>query len=282
MAWRVCERIKGDLHGDEEKSFQKIPGLLLVMQLGQVPQRRGETYRFCEYDLDIYAGVFVRCWVLPQAIKEAFRYCRKFVTMDGIWTKSRYRLNLLVIFTADGNGNALPLAWALVNRENIENWRWFLSEVAPHLSGLAEYGVIIISNRQKGLIVIVLECLPGIIHGYCCQHISDNIVETFGRSNDYIKLFWRAVRAKIKASFNAIMMQLVEEKEDCAIYLKDIDAKAWAYYAFPVRRWMYDTSNISESVNSSWMEGRDLPAFNLLLWVWNWTMNMMYERRRKR
>ena len=180
MAWRVYERIKGDLHGDEEKSFQKIPDLLLAMQLGQVPQRRGETHRFCEYDLDIYAGVFVRCWVLPQATKEAFRHCRKFVTMDGTWTKSRYRLNLLVISTADGNGNALPLAWALVNRENTENWRWFLSGVAPHLPGLAEYKAITISDRQKGLIVTVLEYLPSIIHSYCYQYISDNIVETFG------------------------------------------------------------------------------------------------------
>ena len=83
LAWEVCERIKRDLHGDEEKSFQKIPGLLLAMQLGQVLQRRRETHHFCEYDLDIYADQFVRCWVLPQATKEAFRHCRKFVTMDG-------------------------------------------------------------------------------------------------------------------------------------------------------------------------------------------------------
>ena len=120
-AWRVCERIKRDLYGDEEKSFQKIPGLLLAMQLGQTPQRREETHHFCEYKLDIYAGQFVRCWILPQATKKAFLHYRKFVTIDSTFTKSRYRLTLLVISTADGNRNALPLAWALVNRENEEN-----------------------------------------------------------------------------------------------------------------------------------------------------------------
>ena len=36
-AWRVCERIKYDLYGDEKESFQKIPDLLLAMQLGQTP-----------------------------------------------------------------------------------------------------------------------------------------------------------------------------------------------------------------------------------------------------
>ena len=45
----------------------------------------------------------------------------KFVTMDGIFTKSRYRLTLLVIFIVNKNRNALPLAWVLVNRENEDN-----------------------------------------------------------------------------------------------------------------------------------------------------------------
>ena len=126
--------------------------------------------------------------------------------MDGTWTKSRYRLNLLIISTVDGNGNALPLAWALVNRENEENWCWFLSGVAPHLPGLAEYGAVAISDRQKGLTKAVPECLPGVIYGHCCQHIADNIAERFGRTSDYIKLFWRAVKAKTKALFNAYIV----------------------------------------------------------------------------
>ena len=201
------------------------------------------------------------------------------MTIDGIWTKSRYRLNLLVIFTADGNGNALPLAWALVNRENEENWCWFLSGVAPHLPGLAEYGVVVISDRQKGLTNVVLKCLSVVIYGHCCQHIADNVVERFGGKNVCIKFFWRVARAKTKASFDIIMAQLVEEKEECATYLKNIDPKSWIRYVFLVRRWMHDTSNISELVNSLWMEARDLPVFNLLFWVWNWIMNIMYKRR---
>ena len=161
--------------------------------------------------------------------------------MDGTFTKSRYRLTLLVISTADGNGNALPLAWALVNRENKENWSWFLSGVAPHLPGLAEYGAVAISDRQKGLTTAVPECWPVVTHGHCCQHIADNIAQKFGGKNICTKLFWRAARAKTKASFDTIMAQLAEEKKECATYLKDIDPKSWTRHAFPVRRWMQDT-----------------------------------------
>ena len=31
-------------------------------------------------------------------------------------------LILLIISAVDGNGNNLPLAWAIINRENEENW----------------------------------------------------------------------------------------------------------------------------------------------------------------
>ena len=61
MAWKIYERIKDNLHKDEEKSFQKIPGLLLAIQLRQIPQKRKKTHRFYKYDLNIYTGVFVRC-----------------------------------------------------------------------------------------------------------------------------------------------------------------------------------------------------------------------------
>ena len=43
--------------------------------------------------------------------------------------------------------------------------------------------------------------------------------------SDCTKLFWRAVRAKIKALFDFIMVQLAEENKDCVTYLKSIDIK---------------------------------------------------------
>ena len=61
------------------------------------------------------------------------------------------------------------------------------------------------------------------------------------------------------------MVRLAEEHLEYATYLKDIEVKSWARHTFPVRRWLYDISNISESINSTWLEYRELPAFNLLI-----------------
>ena len=268
-AWRARESITDQLLGNEEKSFRQIPGLLLVMRQGQETERRRNTQLFCEYELNTYGGQFIRCWVLPRATQKAFRHCRKLVAIDGTWTKGKYILTLLVITTVDGNGNTLPLAWALVNQENDENWSWFLSGVTPYLPGLMELHAIMISDRQKGLTTAVARVLPNTIHGHCCQHIADNISQHFSTKTVCVKLFWRAARAKTKPVFDTIMTRLAEEHLECAAYLKDIEVKSWARHAFPVRRWLHDISNISELMNNTWLKARELPAFNLLLSMWN-------------
>ena len=135
---------------------------------------------------------------------------------------------------------------------------------------------IVISDRQKGLTAVVARVLPNTIYGYCCQYIADNVARYFGITTVCTKLFWRAARAKTKTVFNTIMTRLAEEHPKCATYLKDIEVKSWARYTFLVRRWLYDTSNINESINSTWMEAKEVPAFNLLISIWNWTMR--YEK----
>ena len=165
---------------------------------------------------------------------------------------------------------------ALVRMENEENWSWFLSGVVPLFPGLRARLTVIISDRQKGLQNVVTEHLSTAVHGHCCQHIADNITRKW---SGYIKIFWKAARALTKPSFNSIMDKLAEDNKDCATYIRGIPVEKWARHAFPIRRWSHDTSNMSESINKAWLEARDLPAFDLLLWIWNWAMTTVYKRR---
>ena len=54
-------------------------------------------------------------------------------------------LTLLVISAVDGNGNNLSLAWAIIDRENEENWSWFLSGVMLFLPDFLKS--VVISDR---------------------------------------------------------------------------------------------------------------------------------------
>ena len=59
-AWKLREKARFQQFGNEEKSFQKIPSLLLAMQQGQEVQRRGITHRYYKYKLEMTDGQFSR------------------------------------------------------------------------------------------------------------------------------------------------------------------------------------------------------------------------------
>ena len=122
-----------------------------------------------------------------------------------------------------------------------------------------------INNRQKGLTNAVARVLFNTIYGHCCQYIANNIIQKFNRKTICTKLFWRAARVKVKTGFNTIIIRLAEEHLEYTTYLKNIEVKSWARYIFSVRRQLYNISNISELINSTWLEYRELPAFNLLI-----------------
>ena len=134
--------ISRNIHfGDEARSFRRIPALLAEM-------RKAGAHTAIETD-DV--ARFLRCWVVPKATKQAFAYCRKFVAMDGTFTKARHKLVLLAVIAVDGNGETLPIAWGLVRVENTLNWDWFLHGIRLFFDGLEAEDAVIISDRQKGL-----------------------------------------------------------------------------------------------------------------------------------
>jgi hypothetical protein len=71
----------------------------------------------------------------------------------------------------------LPLAFALVEGENNDNWSWFLTLVIKQVLGPSRL-ICMISNRHHGLINSAKEHLddyPPIIHWWCTRHFAANI-----------------------------------------------------------------------------------------------------------
>lgn len=42
-----------------------------------------------------------------------------------------------------------PIAWAIVERENLDSWRWFIELLVKDLEGDEGYGWTIMSDQQK-------------------------------------------------------------------------------------------------------------------------------------
>ncbi len=249
------------------------------MDNGGAEKRKETTYPHAIYVLDRKDGCFQRCWVFPRATRKAFQHCRNIISLDGTHTKAQHRLVLLIVSTLDGNGNILPLAWALVEFENEENWDWFLHGVAPFLEGMRKADAVVISDRQKGLRNTVRKHLPRARQAHCCRHLSENVGAKFGKVST--SQFWRAARARTEEAYRLATDDIKKNNSAMATYLEAIPASYWAFHAFPRPRYGQETSNFAESINNHWKEAREQPAGRLLLWAWNWTMNKFYTRRRQ-
>jgi transposase-like protein len=119
-----------------------------------------------------------------------------------------------------------------------------------------------ISDREKGIAQAIPEQFEHSIHLHCYQHIADNLQQRYG--NKIRPLFWRAARAKTKDLFQLKMEEIQVQSKPAFEYLMAIKKSLWttAYRIYP--KYGHDTSNIIESVNSSWNKIRQLPPLQAM------------------
>ncbi len=218
---RAAEYLKTYVYGDPSLSFQKLPGLIKAFNGTAKGSRRRTAYTKCE--IDPISHRFYRAWVLPIATKEAYLHCRNFVAMDGTHMKDQYRMTILSMVILDGNNQIIPLSWAIVPIEDCENWRWFLRQVARYVS-LDKEDSVIMSDRGKGLVTTVDEIYPQAVHGYCCQHLAEN-VEAKGYSKECKRLSWCAAFAESDVAFDAIFVKIQAEDRNWYHYFRGIPAE---------------------------------------------------------
>ncbi|KFY65902.1 hypothetical protein V496_02260 [Pseudogymnoascus sp. VKM F-4515 (FW-2607)] len=164
---------------------------------------------------------------------------------------------LLIATTIDANDNLLPLAWALVPTENVEWWSWFLGFVQEHFSWANSNNMVFISDRDKGIASAINTHFPNGNQAHCCQHIAANVQNKFGLTCR--NQFWKVARAKDKTTLKEQWKIMQEQNYQASCYLRDIPFKMWTTYHFPWPRYGHDTSNIAESLNSSWSD--EIPEF---------------------
>ncbi|GKD79970.1 pentatricopeptide repeat-containing protein, partial [Tanacetum coccineum] len=70
---------------------------------------------------------FDRFYVCFKGLKEGWKLgCRNVIALDGCFLKKPNVGEILTAIGRDGNNHIFPMAWAVVNVENKDNWSWFL------------------------------------------------------------------------------------------------------------------------------------------------------------
>jgi hypothetical protein len=106
-----------------------------------------------------------------------FTHYRPIISIDGTFLTRKYKGTLMVVVGMIAENQLLPLAFALVEGENIESWSLFLGLVIKKVLG-SDRQVCMILDHHHGLLNGAKEHLEGyspVIHRQCSRHFAANI-----------------------------------------------------------------------------------------------------------
>ncbi|CAI9281393.1 unnamed protein product [Lactuca saligna] len=174
------------------------------------------------------------------------------------------RGQLLAAMGRDANNHIFPIAWAVVEVENKETWKWFLDLLLDDIEMGIGHGLTLISDQHKGLIEAVKERVPAAEHRQCARHIYANFKKSF-KGEQYRKLFWAAAASTTQPKFEAEMNSIKKIDPLAYEHLMERDPKSWCRAFFEVDRACDAYENgISESFNSVIDLARKRPLITML------------------
>ncbi|XP_058075786.1 uncharacterized protein LOC131224272 [Magnolia sinica] len=220
---------------------------------------------------------FERCFVaLEQCVRSFQTSLRRVLAVDGTHLKGKYKGILFVATALDGDNHIFPVAFGIGESENSNSWNWFLTYLNDSLGNLP--GLVIISDRHKGLMKEVPQVFQAVIHGYCAYHIYRNLVDTFKDKSLEI-YYWQAVKTCRRADFDKFMHHIELANPPVHAWLREIGYEKWASSHFPGKRFNLVTTNIVECVNALFKEAREYPVTMLIETVRLKIQEMFCKRR---
>ncbi|KAG8363744.1 hypothetical protein BUALT_Bualt19G0054100 [Buddleja alternifolia] len=261
LLWDYCETVRAKNPGSQ---------ILLRMKEGAEPP------------------VFDKMYFSLTAMKNGFLAgCRPIIQLDGCFLKTLFGGQLLVAVGRDGNDNMVPIALAVVQVENLENWKWFLSVMLEDIGGLDQsHRWTFITDRQKGLLEAIAELAPYAEHRYCVRHMYENFKKKYS-SMELKNLFWSAASSANRADFEMYMQRIerVDPKVDDNIktaseWLRELPFQHWCRAFFrTTSKSDVLVNNLSESFNNIILPARDKPIISMFEWIRTRLMSRIQNRR---
>ncbi|XP_057774881.1 uncharacterized protein LOC130993861 [Salvia miltiorrhiza] len=277
-----CKRAKKDiisnLKGSYKEEFNRLCAYIEKVK-EVMPGIKMELGLSVE-QLESNKRVFKKLFVMLEPLKQNWLGgCRKLICLDGCHLKGVTFGCLLTAVGNDGNDGILPIAWAVVNKENKSNWTWFVRHLKQDLQLEGGENITIISDMQKGLMEAVKDIIPYAEHRWCARHIYANWAKKW-RGEEMKKRFWIAAWSSFDEEFKLNMAKLRSINKKAHDELLHYPPAHWsrAYQSTRCSTNMVD-NNCSESFNSSISDARHKPIISMLEDIRLLAMKRIRERK---
>ncbi|XP_016204688.1 uncharacterized protein LOC107645222 [Arachis ipaensis] len=197
-----------------------------------------------------------------QAFVPAFRHCKPMVSVDGTHLYGKYAGTLLMDIAQDGNNNILPVAFAIVERENTDSWYFFLTNLRRHVA--TRPGVVLISDRHAAIKAALEREGCGREHNvYCVRHIASNFATSF-KSKEAKRYLVNAAYSKTQEQSQYYLELISSEDPVTSLqmmeWIRGLEPPKWLQHLDEGRRYGHMTTNLSECINSVLKGTRNLPV----------------------
>ena len=127
QAYRVKDKVSGVTDQSYLEGFQRLPAYLQALKTA-TPGTTAEV----EKNED---GTFRRLFVLLGPSVDAAKHCLNISSLDSTFCKFRYNGQLVILEFMDPAGRLLPIAFAVFDKENEQNY-WCIRRQEPILEAI--------------------------------------------------------------------------------------------------------------------------------------------------
>ncbi|CAL5404585.1 unnamed protein product [Camellia sinensis] len=263
-AWLARTKAVAMVFGDWDESYRRLPRYMAALQSfnpgtvvmwDMIPNLHSTSI-----GTEMYMNYVF--WAFKPAI-EGFKYCRPVICIDGTHLYGKYEGKIVAATAVTAADKIIPLAFAVVDKEMIESWGWFITLLRRHVCRDRE-GVTLISDRHTALLSVLSRIWdnpavqPRGYHRYCLRHVCSNFNEKFG--NTVAKdLVWRAGSARQVRKFNKIMDDIYKLEKNAERWFRRMNPIHWTLCHDGGCRWGILTTNHIEGFNGVLKGARSVP-----------------------
>ena len=160
--YRAREKEREKVWGDKGLDYQKLLDYIRCL-------KENDPESTIELKLTDQTNRFQAIFFALQSLKVVIVCLRPFYAFDSTHTRSKYNLTLLIAVSIDREGHVLPLAQAIVPKENEYWWSWFINLFRVSFKDyISIESIVTISDRTKGLLNAMEEIFPEVLYTICC------------------------------------------------------------------------------------------------------------------
>ena len=169
---------------------------------------------------------FKRMFCAYKPCIDGFNHCKPVIYVDGTFLYGKYRSVLLTAEAVDGNNAILPLAFALVKKENKDNWGYFMT-MLRYCCCEGRDDVCVISDRHIGIKhAMKQDNWRANPHRYCLRHVLSNYNTKF--KNGTVKnILDKAAREFQRRKFDRWMSRAEVRDPESKKWMDKIPKEKW-------------------------------------------------------